>query len=204
MERWLMETPDTIRSYWFGTSHDDSVVAEQRSKLWWSKDPQADHEIRQRFEEYVVRAAAGELAAWLATATGRLALILLTDQFTRNIYRDTSKAFERDGLARGWCLEGLQDGVDELLRPIERVFFYLPLEHSESLPDQDRSVALYQQLADSVDPKLGPMFDGYVEYAVRHREIIERFGRFPHRNQILGRVSSAEETAFLEEPGSSF
>jgi uncharacterized protein (DUF924 family) len=199
-----METPETIRDFWFGTSLDDSIVAEQQSKLWWSKDPQADQELCQRFGEYVAKATAGELAAWLATATGRLALILLTDQLTRSIYRDTPKAFEYDGLARSWCLEGLQEGVDELLRPIERVFFYLPLEHSESLPDQDRSVALYRQLADDVDTKLRPLFDGYVEYAVRHREIIERFGRFPHRNQILGRVSSAEETAFLEEPGSSF
>jgi uncharacterized protein (DUF924 family) len=199
-----METQETILHFWFGSQADDKIVAEERSKLWWSKNPQVDEEIQQRFEPYVTQAGNRELDGWAQSSTGCLALILLTDQFPRHIYRNTSQAFAYDPLARLWCKEGLSKGFQLSLRPLERVFFYLPLEHSESMEDQDRSLALYQELADDADPELRPTFDGFVRFAVRHRDIIKRFGRFPHRNQILGRGSSSEELAFLEEKGSSF
>jgi uncharacterized protein (DUF924 family) len=199
-----METANSIREFWFGLNPDDTIVAQERSKLWWNKDSEIDTEIRNRFEIYVEKAANYELDDWLETPSDRLALILLIDQFSRNIYRNTPQSFQFDSLARSWCKAGIEDGSHKILRPIERVFFYLPLEHSESLADQEISVNLLQTLANSVDLNYQPTFKSFVNFAIRHRDIIARFGRFPHRNQILGRESSLAEIAFLKEPGSSF
>jgi len=199
-----MESPDSLREFWFGTDANDTIVAQGQSKLWWIKDAALDQKIGDRFGSYLHRASNGELNDWLASASGRLALILITDQFPRNIYRDTPQAFAYDGLARSWCKEGVENGAHELLRPIERAFFYLPLEHSESVQDQERSVFLYQTLAHSVDPDQRATFNGFLRSALQHQGIITRFHRFPHRNEILGRVSTPEELIFLEEPGSSF
>lgn len=199
-----METQDTILEFWFGLNADDKTTAEEQSKLWWMKHPETDKRIRERFEPYVTKAANRELDAWAVTPRGCLALILLTDQFPRNIYRDTVQAFSFDALARSWSKEGLRQGFQKSLRPIERVFFYLPLEHSESLEDQEQSVALYRELVADVGPAYRSTFDGFLDFAVRHRDIVKRFGRFPHRNRILSRESSAEELAFLKEKGSSF
>jgi len=131
-------------------------------------------------------------------------LILLTDQFPRNMYRDSPQAFAYDAKALAWCLEGLKQQFDRHLRPIERVFFYLPLEHAESLEHQERSVEKFRELLDEADERRKNVFAEYLDLAVRHRNIIARFGRFPHRNRILGRESTGEELAFLKEPGSSF
>jgi uncharacterized protein (DUF924 family) len=199
-----METPDTIRTFWFGSQSDDALAAQERSKLWWSKNAAADAEIRQRFESCIAMAANGELHAWLATPGGRLALILLTDQFPRNVYRDSARAFAFDPFALAWAREGVDAGLDRALRPIERVFFYLPFEHSENIGDQERAVTLFAQLLDEVPPAHRPVFEGFLDYALRHRAVIERFARFPHRNRLLGRTSSAEESDFLRQPGSSF
>ncbi len=201
------ETPQTIAEFWFGPDAGnaaDAAVAERQAALWWRKDPETDNAIRRRFEDVITEAAMGALDAWAQTPSGRLALILLTDQFPRNICRDTKAAFGHDLLALAWCKEGLTRGDDERLRPIERVFFYLPLEHSESPQDQERSVALYRALSAGVPPSQRAVFDGFLDFALRHRDIVERFGRFPHRNRLLGRASSPQELAFLEEPGSSF
>jgi uncharacterized protein (DUF924 family) len=199
-----METPDTIRAYWFGRLRDDAAVARAQARLWWKKDAHTDASIRTRFAATLARAAAGELDDWLASPTGRLALILVTDQFPRNMYRGTPQAFAYDALARAWCVAGLERGDDRALRPIERVFFYLPLEHSESLDDQRRAVALFGALADQAPPAHRAVFDEHLDYALRHHDIIARFGRFPHRNDVLGRRSSTAELAFLREKGSSF
>ncbi|HJV87670.1 MAG TPA: DUF924 family protein [Noviherbaspirillum sp.] len=197
-------TPESIHAFWFGAEADDALVAQHNAALWWKKDARADDEIRRRFEPGVQAAARHELDSWSSTAAGCLALILLTDQFPRNMYRDTPQAFAFDLLARGWCRQGLQAGLHRLLRPIERVFFYLPLEHSESLADQEQCIALFRALLDELDAARRPAFEGFLDYALRHREVIARFGRFPHRNRILGRASTPEETAFLAQPGSSF
>lgn len=199
-----METSDSIHAFWFGTDPDDQRVADEKAALWWSKHPDADREIKTRFEATLEQAVRGELDAWLEAPRGRLALILLADQFTRNMYRDTPRAFAYDAQARRWSCDGLERGIDGLLRPIERVFFYLPLEHSESIEDQQRAVALFGQLAQAVPERAKPAFQGFLDYAIRHRDIIERFGRFPHRNRILGRPSTPEEEAFLLQPGSGF
>ena len=195
---------ETILEFWFGEDTDDSVVAKNKSALWWSKNPDVDAEMRQRFESFVHRAAAGELSDWQSNPRGRLALILLTDQFPRSIYRDSPNAFAYDAKALGWCIDGIDQGMDLQLRPIERVFFYLPLEHAESLEHQDRSVKQFRRLLDEVGAGQTKVFEEYLDFAVRHRDIIARFGRFPHRNKILGREPTSDELAFLATPGSSF
>jgi uncharacterized protein (DUF924 family) len=199
-----VESTDSIREFWFGAQADDAQVAQQRASLWWSKNPETDQSIRTRFDGAVAAAGRLELDSWAETAGGLLALILLTDQFPRNIFRGTPQAFQYDALALGWCLSGLERDMDRVLRPIERVFFYLPLEHSESREHQGRSVQLFTRLFQEVPAEQLDVFRGYLIFALRHRRIIDRFGRFPHRNSNLGRLSTPEEIAFLQEPGSSF
>jgi uncharacterized protein (DUF924 family) len=199
-----LEQAESILEYWFGTEADDLVAANQHAALWWKKNPKIDEEIRDRFASLLDAAANGNLDDWLTDPHGRLAMIILVDQFSRNMYRDTPRSFAFDAFSQNWCKSGLDSGADRLLRPIERVFFNLPLEHSESLQDQQRSVALSKELAESVPDAHRELFDGFLNYAVRHCEIVQRFGRFPHRNAILGRESTDEEIAFLQQPGSSF
>jgi len=141
---------------------------------------------------------------WASKPKGLLALILLTDQFPRNIYRESARAFAFDAKALAWCLGGIISGLHIGLRPIERVFFYLPLEHAESLEYQELSVGLFRDLLATVQLDQKYVFENFLDFAVRHRDIIARFGRFPQRNKIIGRPSTPEEAAFLEEPGSSF
>ena len=195
---------EMILSYWFGAHPDTAALAKERADLWWSKNAEIDREIRERFESTVQSAGDGHLDPWLAEPRGRLALIILTDQFPRNIYRDSPRAFALDVQALEASLTGLDQGHDRLLRPIERLFYYLPLEHSERLAHQERSVRLIGELVSIVDADQQAIFDQYLSFAVRHREIIARFGRFPHRNRILGRSSTPEELYFLSQPGSSF
>ena len=199
-----LTTPETILDFWFGSTSDDTAAAKERADLWWSKNTATDDEIRRRFEIYVVLAVSEQLNDWLSTPSGRVALIILTDQFPRNIYRDTARAFSCDEKALTWCVEGLEQKIDRELRLIERVFFYLPLEHAEHLVHQDLSVKCFSELVPTAPADQRGIFEEYLNYAVHHREIIERFGRFPHRNEVLGRESTPEELAFLSEPGSSF
>ncbi len=197
-------TPATVLEFWFGNAGNDTAIAQTQQKLWWSKNTEVDADIRKRFGDLVETATAGKLDGWAQHARGRLALILLFDQFPRNMYRETPRAFAYDLLAGKLALEGVSSGVDRELRTIERVFFYLPLEHSESADLQERCVALFTALAAGVPEADRKTFSGYVDYAVRHRDVIHRFGRFPHRNRILGRTSTPEEIEFLKQPGSSF
>jgi uncharacterized protein (DUF924 family) len=192
-----------VLQFWFGDGDDAQIMARNATR-WWRSDATVDAEIAQRFSALRKRAIAGELEDWGSSPQGQLALIVLVDQFSRNLFRRDPRAFEYDPLAQRWCRDGLATGADMLLRPIERVFFYLPLEHSESIADQDRAVQLFTRLRDEVAVALREPFANFLEYAQRHRDVIARFGRFPHRNAALGRTSSAEEIAFLQQPGSSF
>jgi len=193
-----------VLDYWFGSDADDSVVARNKGGMWWNSTPTIDDDLRSKFGAQVELAGRNELIGWDAMPEGLLALILLTDQFPRNIHRNTPRAFAFDANARMYCKDGIARGFDLRLRPVQRVFHYLPLEHSESLQDQHQSVELFTGLARAAPPGSQEMFAGYLRYAERHQEIIARFGRFPHRNHILGRTSTAEEIAFLQTPGSSF
>jgi len=172
--------------------------------LWWKKNPDVDRAILHNYEQTHAALIAGELDFWREQIQSRLALIILADQFSRNMYRGDKRAFAQDPLALSLAVEGTESGLDEQLRWIERVFFYMPFEHSESLAMQEKSVQMYRALARSVPEQEKDAIDGYIDFAVRHLEIISRFGRFPHRNAILGRDSSEEEIEFLLQPGSSF
>lgn len=199
-----MNNPESILAFWFGTDTDDGSVARQKGRMWWGKNGATDREIATRFTDDLAAAAGGERDDWAATPSSLLALILLTDQFPRNIHRGQAQSFAYDTLALQWSLDGLARGMDRKLRPIQRVFFYLPLEHAESIAHQAQSVQLFEQLWREAPEPLKETFAGFLDFAVRHRDIIERFGRFPHRNAILGRSSTPEEIAFLKTPGSGF
>jgi uncharacterized protein (DUF924 family) len=195
---------DAILSFWFGDSDDPFTAPADRLTLWFTKRPETDAAIRDLFEPSLQAAAAGRLDGWRQSPSGWLALIVLLDQFPRNIYRDTPRAFAFDELAQRLALNALHAGVDKLLRPIERVFAYLPLEHAEDLDLQRRCVACFEALRAEAPPQHASLYDSYLDYARRHLVVIERFGRFPHRNAALSRDSTPEEAAFLQTPGSSF
>lgn len=190
-----MTSSAAILEFWFGPGEAQSFRAE-----WFEKNPAFDQEISHRFQIEIGQALSGGLAAWEDMPRAALALILLLDQFPRNAYRNTPRAFAGDPRAQAVTLRGLDRGYDRKLTPLERFFFYLPLEHAEDLALQDKSVALMGALA--TDPAMAG--SQAADYAEQHRAIIARFGRFPHRNEILGRESTLEEIEFLQEPGSSF
>ena len=200
----MVVTPDTILNYWFGAPGSSREIAERQSKLWFGKLPEKDREVSERFTATFYAAITGSLDDWANTPRGRLALVIVLDQFPHHIHRDTPEAFAQDAKALALSLAALATGEDKSLALIERVFLYLPLEHAESLAMQDLSVAQYQQLVDEVDDAERALFANFLDYAHKHRDVVLRFGRFPHRNAILERPSSAEEIAFLKEPGSRF
>ena len=179
-------------------------VAASRTALWFAKQDRQDDQAREQFGALVEQALAGQLQDWQGEPEGWLATLLLLDQLPRMIFRDTPRAFAGDLLARPLALHGLTQGWDQQLLPIQRVFVYLVLEHAEDLTLQNQAVQLFQVLFAQAAPAERELFAGYLDYAERHQRVIARFGRFPHRNQILGRISSAEESAFLLEPGSRF
>ena len=200
-----MQPWQPLLALWFGDEADDVLRATRQAPLWWGKSSETDALLASRFGELAEAAAKGSLAHWADLPSGRLALILLLDQLPRNIHRGTPAAFAQDPLARDLCLKGLSIGADKSLSPLERVFSYLPLEHAESREQQARSVALFEALAtEQAGTPAQATFAGFADFARRHQVIIERFGRFPHRNDILGRASTPEEAAFLQQPGSGF
>jgi uncharacterized protein (DUF924 family) len=200
----MEEVRDELLEFWFGNDPDDAAIAEQQADLWWGHAAATDEELQQRFGAAASAAATEVLDHLVGSPRGRLALILLLDQLPRSIHRGTPDAFAQDAKARMVASRGLDSGADKLLRPIERVFFYLPFEHSEQLEDQDLSVDLYRSLAEQVALEHRETFAEFLDYATRHRDVIARFGRFPHRNEILGRPSTSEELEFLEQPGAGF
>lgn len=161
---------------------------------WWLRDDALDREITERFADIHARAVQGELYGWRRDVHGRLAEILVLDQFSRNIHRDTPLAFAADPMALALAQEAVAAGLDQELNPVERSFLYLPWMHSESLLMHEIALALYESLG----------LEQNLDFEIRHKVIIERFGRYPHRNAILGRESTPEELAFLKQPGSSF
>lgn len=194
--------PDDVLDFWFGPAGRAAEVAERQTRLWFGKSEENDRAVAERFATTLVAATAGELDPWAATPHGRLALVIVLDQFPHHVHRDRPQAFATDPLAQS--LAALDAGEDVQLAPIERVFLYLPLEHAESLAMQERSVALFEKLAREADADERALFDNFLDYARQHRDVVARFGRFPHRNAILARPSSPEEIEFLEQPGSRF
>jgi uncharacterized protein (DUF924 family) len=196
-----------VLQFWFGVTVGPATPSQQ-AELWWSKQPEIDQQIRQKFADGLQALVRGEYSDWLQTASGRLAAIIVLDQFSRNIYRDTPQAFAQDSQALAWCLEGIDKQQDMQLEPVERLFFYLPLEHAEDMEMQDLSCRKFSDLLDhninyQVTPSDGT-YEGFYRFAERHRDVIQKFGRFPHRNKILGRTSSEQEEVYLNTPGSGF
>ena len=192
-----------ILDFWFGETR-DGLTVDDRSEFWFMPDEEVDKTIKDKFENLVIQAGLEKLKSWESTPRGNLALIILLDQFTRNIYRAKPEAFKYDSKARKICTEGINNGTDKLLEIIERCFYYLPLEHSENLEDQDRCVKLFEELLVTVDKDQVSLINNSLDYALLHRQIIEQFGRFPHRNKILNRKSTREELDFLLKQGIKF
>lgn len=195
---------EDILDFWFGELDELGCANPSQRKLWWTKSEAFDDTIRSQFRRDYEAVVAGEREAWRSTARGSLAYIIVLDQFSRNMFRNTAQMFAADALAREVCCEGLETGFDDQLSFDERVFFYLPLEHSEEIADHDRCHEVFARLCETAPDALKNDADYYLDYARRHRAIIDRFGRYPHRNEILGRASTDEEIEFLKEPGSSF
>jgi len=195
---------EDILDFWFGELNEHGCSTPEHRKRWWTKSDAFDESIQHYFLDDYEAIVAGEREAWRSTARGALAYIIVLDQFSRNTFRGTAKMFAADELAREVCREGLDAGFDAELSFDERVFFYLPLEHSESMDDHELCLELFESLLDSAPELLQADAKYYLDFALQHKAIIERFGRYPHRNKILGRASSDEEAKFLQEPGSSF
>lgn len=190
-----MDGHGALLDFWFGAGTADHL---RPRRVWFMPDAAFDAEIRGRFLEDWERAERGELAGWAHARESCLALVILCDQVPRNLFRGLAKAFSTDPLARAAARVAVDRGDDQALAPVQRWFLYLPFEHSEDLQDQRRSVALFEQLRGDPDSEAA------IDFARRHLDIVERFGRFPHRNRALGRTSTPEEEAFLRTPGSSF
>lgn len=198
-------TPDEVLAFWIGpTSHDASQLG-KGMKLWFGKSEEADREIAARFADTIEALATGLMDDWAARgARSRLAAIITLDQFPRNIYRGTARAFGYDRMALGLTKDGLLSHVDEELTEVEQVFFYLPLEHSERTADQALAVQLMEKLVKTARPDFRAFAENTLDYAHKHKAVIDQFGRFPHRNEALGRTNTPEEEAYLAQPGAGF
>ncbi|ALS97860.1 DUF924 family protein [Lacimicrobium alkaliphilum] len=193
-----------VLEFWFGEISGE-LATRDKQKMWYASSAQTDETIRQQFGGLLQQADEGELEHWAYKPRGRLALILLFDQFSRNIYRGKPEAFAFDNKALALCEQGLACGQDKQLNLVERLFFYHPLEHAEDLQAQQQSVSLFAQLMNEYPD--GPQYQAASSahrYAVEHSDIIQRFGRFPHRNKVLGRRCTDEELAYLDQGGKRF
>ncbi len=195
---------EAILSFWFKEHELSAPQIDQRMEIWFSEDPVFDLEIQKEFANDVARASKGELDHWGTEPHGRLALIILIDQFRRNIHRGTAKAFSKDHLALKLCVQGAMEKKDKGLTAIQKVFFYMPLQHTESRKVQAKSVELFRRLAETVSPTLRETFMTVAQFAELHKDIIDQFGRFPHRNTLLNRENTAEEDEYLAGDSPTF
>ncbi|UZE24174.1 DUF924 domain-containing protein [Pseudomonas sp. B21-056] len=198
----MAEPWQPLLDWWFGSADTPDEIAADKNKLWFGKHH--DRQARERFGDQVEQALAGDLTDWAQRPEGWLALVILLDQFPRMIFRDTPKAFSGDLRAQALVAQGLAAGLDRQLKPIQRVFIYLVLEHCENLAVQNEAVSRFIDLLREQPEADRAVFENNLDYAERHQKIIARFGRFPHRNAVLGRASTAEEVEFLNRPGSRF
>jgi uncharacterized protein (DUF924 family) len=201
-----MSDPEIRRvlEFWFSDGAMDQPTIDSRMDRWFTANPAFDAQIRQEFGPLVAQASKGALDSWAEQPEGRLALILLLDQFRRNIYRGTPKAFSRDAQAVRLCVEGAAAGAYKNLTPLQQAFYFMPLQHAESLRIQQRSVKIYEGLLANVSETLKATFATFAQFAELHHDIIAAHGRFPHRNRILGRPDTPDEAAYLESAGTTF
>jgi len=188
---------DAILAFWFKEQELSAPQIDRRMDIWFGEDQAFDHEIKEEFAGDVESASAGKLDHWAHEPRGRLALIILLDQFRRNIHRGTAAAYEKDKAALKLCVEGAMEKKDKGLTSIQRAFFYMPLQHAESRKVQAKSVAIFNKLAEAVSPTYQETFLTIAQFAELHHDIIQQFGRFPHRNVVLERENTAEENEYL-------
>jgi uncharacterized protein (DUF924 family) len=188
---------DALHAFWFEDTTEPGHDLSAALARWFRATEDFDALIRERFVDSIRRAGAGELDGWCETPRGRLALIVLLDQLSRNAFRGTPEAFAYDAKARSVCREGMARGEERAFVPVEKHFFYLPLLHSEQLTDQDDSVPVFERLRQEAPASQGEYFQAVVDAAHRYHSTITRFGRFPHRNAALGRASTPEELEFM-------
>ena len=197
-------TPKDVLTFWFRDATLSPENLERRGTVWFSADPAFDRECATRFTALLEDAARGALKSWAGMPHGRLALVILLDQMPRNIHRGAPAAFAHDAQAAAHCVAGVESGQDRSLDPVERIFLYMPLQHAENLGLQRRSVEQFESLAAAADDAWRSYFAENVRYARVHHDIVERFGRFPHRNRILGRESTEEELRYLADGAPTF
>ena len=200
-----LPTPGAVLDYWIGAATDDHLIANRQHKLWFTKSAATDAFITSQFSALHTALLNGLADVWAQKgARARLAAILVLDQFSRNMFRGTPRAFEADPVALVLAWKGVKAGDDRHLSEIERSFFYLPFEHSEAIDDQKQSVRLFQHLVAEARPAFQPISTRSLDYAERHMDVIQRFGRFPHRNATLQRENTLEEAEYLSKPGAGF
>ena len=199
-----MSRPSEIRDFWLDGVDSQGVPSASTLQRWFAGGSEVDDAIRVRFGDDVERALAGDLDDWAEEPASRFALTILLDQFPRNLFRGTARSYAGDPRALALVKDLVGRGLDADQPAIERYFLYLPFEHSEALADQNRSLELFQELFESAPEEARDHLKGALEWAERHRVVIERFGRFPSRNQALGRTSTPEELAFLESTPAGF
>ncbi len=190
---------EEINKFWFGKVEETIIPSEHRARIWFGEDQETDVEIKNLFSNDLERAIKGEYDDWQENPRGQLALILLLDQFSRHIYRDTPQAFTQDAKALSICMQGVSIEADHALSLIERVFYYFPLLHSENIHHQEQSMHAYQVLTELAFSETRVIYDSFLRFANHHYGVIQRFGRFPQRNRVLKRESTAEETIYLRE-----
>ena len=200
----MYQNIEDILDFWFGYFPTEYSADTSKQDMWFKNGSAYDEAIFVKFGAIYHRAIEGGCENWQESQRGRLALIILLDQFSRHIYRNTAESFAQDEKAQAICIEGMISGHDQLLHPVERSFFYLPLEHAENLEHQTLSVKAYERLAEDVIPEFRKPFEMTLEFAKRHHHVIEKFGRFPELNDILGRESTEEEIVFMQLPEYSF
>jgi len=188
---------DAILAFWFKEQELSAPQIDRRMDIWFGEDEVFDLECKKDFSDDVARASEGALNHWAHQPRGRLALILLLDQFRRNIYRNTADAFSMDNAALKLCLEGAMEKKDKSLAPIQRAFFYMPMQHAESRKVQAKAVQIFNRLSEAVSPTYRETFETIAQFAELHHDIVQQFGRFPHRNVLLNRENTPEEDEYL-------
>jgi uncharacterized protein (DUF924 family) len=195
---------DEVLDFWFGELDGDGFATQETAKRWFTKDAEFDREIGERFGALIEAVADGEREGWLGSSRGVIAYVIVLDQLTRNVYRGTAQMYAADDRAVAAARSAIEAGLDRELPVAHRTFLYMPLMHSETREAQRHCVERFESLVDELEGGAKKRVAQNLEYAVAHQRIVDRFGRFPHRNEILGRESTEEERAFLKEPGSSF
>jgi uncharacterized protein (DUF924 family) len=193
--------PDRIHellNFWFGNLGSADLPSSDRTNLWFGENDAVRQTLIEKFQPEYQEAIAGHLDAWAETPRGRLALIILLDQFSRYVHRRSSQAFAYDSIAQALCCGGIKEKMDQSLTLIERVFFYMPLVHAENVKSQEKSIRLYQSLVSLSMSETTQIYQLFLAYSYAHFRVIKEFGRFPQRNQVLGRESTEAELAFLK------